>query len=46
MKTSSGDQVLNDRIRPDHRAFDQIRQVTVEIGVLPARAWLGAVYPR
>ena len=29
------DQVLNDRIRPDHRAFDQIRQVTVEIGVLP-----------
>jgi polyribonucleotide nucleotidyltransferase len=29
------DQVLNDRIRPDHRAFDQIRQVTVEVGVLP-----------
>ena len=29
------DQVLNDRIRPDHRAFDQIRQVTVESGVLP-----------
>src|SRR6266851_5162928 len=29
------DQVLNERIRPDHRAFDQIRQVTVEIGVLP-----------
>ena len=29
------DQVLNDRIRPDHRAFDHIRQVTVEIGVLP-----------
>ena len=29
------DQVLNDRIRPDHRAFDQIRQVTVETGVLP-----------
>ena len=29
------DQVLNDRIRPDHRAFDQIREVTVEIGVLP-----------
>jgi polyribonucleotide nucleotidyltransferase len=26
---------LNDRIRPDHRAFDQIREVTVEIGVLP-----------
>ncbi|ADW69372.1 polyribonucleotide nucleotidyltransferase [Granulicella tundricola] len=29
------DQVLNDRIRPDHRAFDQIRLVTVETGVLP-----------
>ena len=29
------DQVLNDRIRPDHRAFDQIREVTCEIGVLP-----------
>ena len=29
------EQVLNDRIRPDHRAFDQIREVTVEIGVLP-----------
>ena len=29
------DQVLNDRIRPDHRAFDQIRQITIETGVLP-----------
>jgi polyribonucleotide nucleotidyltransferase len=29
------EQVLNDRIRPDHRAFDQIREVTVEVGVLP-----------
>jgi polyribonucleotide nucleotidyltransferase len=29
------DQVLNDRIRPDHRAFDEIRPVTVEVGVLP-----------
>ncbi len=29
------EQVLKDRIRPDHRAFDQIRQVTVEVGVLP-----------
>ncbi len=29
------EQVLKDRIRPDHRAFDQIREVTVEIGVLP-----------
>jgi polyribonucleotide nucleotidyltransferase len=29
------EQVLKERIRPDHRAFDQIRQVTVEVGVLP-----------
>jgi polyribonucleotide nucleotidyltransferase len=29
------DQVLNERIRPDHRAFDEIRPVTVEVGVLP-----------
>ncbi|MDP9040045.1 MAG: polyribonucleotide nucleotidyltransferase, partial [Acidobacteriota bacterium] len=29
------DQVLNERVRPDHRAFDQIRAVTVEVGVLP-----------
>jgi polyribonucleotide nucleotidyltransferase len=29
------EQVLKQRIRPDHRAFDQIREVTVEVGVLP-----------
>ena len=29
------EQVLDQRIRPDHRAFDQIREVTVEVGVLP-----------
>ena len=29
------EQVLRDRIRPDHRAFDQIRKVTIETGVLP-----------
>ncbi len=29
------EQVLNDRIRPDHRAFDQIRQISIEVGVLP-----------
>jgi polyribonucleotide nucleotidyltransferase len=29
------EQVLNDRIRPDHRAFDQIRKITIETGVLP-----------
>jgi polyribonucleotide nucleotidyltransferase len=29
------EQVLNDRIRPDHRAFDEIRKITIETGVLP-----------
>ncbi len=29
------EQVLNERLRPDHRAFDQIRKVTIETGVLP-----------
>ncbi len=29
------EQVLNDRIRPDHRAFDEIREITIETGVLP-----------
>jgi len=29
------DQVLNERIRPDHRAFDKIRDISIEIGVLP-----------
>jgi polyribonucleotide nucleotidyltransferase len=29
------EQVLKERIRPDHRAFDAIRAVTVEVGVLP-----------
>ena len=29
------DQVLKDRIRPDHRAFDAIRAITIEVGVLP-----------
>lgn len=29
------EQVLNDRIRPDHRAFDQIREISIEVGVLP-----------
>ena len=28
-------QVLHDRIRPDHRAFDQIRHIEIEVGVLP-----------
>ncbi len=29
------DQVLNERVRPDRRAFDQIRKIDIEIGVLP-----------
>jgi polyribonucleotide nucleotidyltransferase len=29
------EQVLNERIRPDHRAFDKIREITIETGVLP-----------
>jgi polyribonucleotide nucleotidyltransferase len=29
------DQVLHDRIRPDHREFDKIRDLTIEVGVLP-----------
>lgn len=29
------DQVLNERLRPDHRAFDKIRDLTIEVGVLP-----------
>jgi polyribonucleotide nucleotidyltransferase len=28
-------QVTKDRIRPDRRAFDQIRNITIEVGVLP-----------
>src|SRR6201992_716851 len=36
------DQVLNDRIRPDHRAFDEIREITIETGVVRRApgAWL------
>ncbi len=29
------EQVLRDRIRPDHRAFDEIRHISIEVGVLP-----------
>jgi polyribonucleotide nucleotidyltransferase len=29
------DQVLNGRVRPDHRAFDEIRPISIEVGVLP-----------
>jgi polyribonucleotide nucleotidyltransferase len=29
------DQILNERRRPDGRAFDQIRPISIEVGVLP-----------
>ncbi len=29
------DQVLRSRSRPDHRAFDEIRHIAIEVGVLP-----------
>jgi len=29
------DQILNDRKRPDGRAFDEIRPITIEVGILP-----------
>ena len=29
------DQVIKDRIRPDRRQFDQIRDISIEVGVLP-----------
>ncbi len=29
------EQVLKERIRPDHRAFDQVRAISIEVGVLP-----------
>ena len=39
-------QVTKDRIRPDHRAFDEIRAISIETGVSSAHPWFGAVYPR
>jgi polyribonucleotide nucleotidyltransferase len=35
LETIFREQVLNERIRPDHRAFDEIRKISIEIGVLP-----------
>lgn len=29
------EQVLKERIRPDHRAFDEVRAISIEVGVLP-----------
>ncbi|MFI5111028.1 MAG: polyribonucleotide nucleotidyltransferase, partial [Terriglobales bacterium] len=39
------DQVLNDRKRPDARAFDEIRPITVEVGALP-RTHGSAIFTR
>jgi polyribonucleotide nucleotidyltransferase len=39
------DQVLNDRRRPDGRAFDQIRDIWIETGVLP-RTHGSAIFTR
>ncbi|GGA61564.1 polyribonucleotide nucleotidyltransferase [Edaphobacter acidisoli] len=39
------EQVLNERIRPDHRAFDEIRPISIEVGVLP-RVHGSAVFTR
>ncbi|MHB1938105.1 MAG: polyribonucleotide nucleotidyltransferase [Acidobacteriaceae bacterium] len=29
------DQVIKDRVRPDRRKFDEIREISIEVGVLP-----------
>ncbi|MGC2658896.1 MAG: polyribonucleotide nucleotidyltransferase [Bryobacteraceae bacterium] len=39
------DQMLKDRRRPDGRAFDQIREITCEVGVLP-RTHGSAIFTR
>jgi polyribonucleotide nucleotidyltransferase len=39
------DQVIKDRKRPDARAFDQIRNISIEVGVLP-RTHGSAVFTR
>jgi len=39
------DQMLNDRRRPDGRAFDEIRQITIETSVLP-RTHGSAIFTR
>ncbi len=39
------DQVLNDRKRPDARAFDEIRPITIEVGALP-RTHGSAIFTR
>src|SRR5487761_738699 len=39
------DQVIKDRIRPDRRQFDEIRDISIEVGVLP-RVHGSALFPR
>jgi polyribonucleotide nucleotidyltransferase len=39
------EQVTKERVRPDHRAFDEIRPISIEIGVLP-RTHGSAVFTR
>ncbi len=39
------EQVINDRRRPDGRAFDQVREIWVEVGVLP-RTHGSAIFTR
>src|SRR5262249_49283392 len=39
------DEILNARRRPDGRAFDQVRQITCEVGLLP-RVHVTALYTR
>ncbi len=39
------EQVTKDRIRPDRRSFDQIREITIETGVLPRVHGSALVHP-
>ncbi|HET9840196.1 MAG TPA: polyribonucleotide nucleotidyltransferase [Candidatus Angelobacter sp.] len=39
------EQVTKERVRPDHRAFDEIRQISIEVGALP-RTHGSAVFTR
>ena len=40
------DDILNKKRRPDGRAFDEIRKITCEVGLLPRVHGSGALYPR
>ncbi len=40
------EQVTKERIRPDRRAFDEIRSITIETSVSAPDTRLGALYPR